>query len=349
YAKRLALDVPPTGLFWFGGKSGKQMIDAGLFRKIPTKFGDLDFSKILLPEIYDVVRYKDGITILPVGNHIQNRIFYNKNILDEIHGKIPKTWTEFLTMAPKIKKAGYYPIIVTAQRWQNRYFFLAILAEKLNIEQMRHLFAGDIPIENYRSALLSSMQIMTQLRQYINPDIGDLSWEAGIGKIYHNTGFAFILGDFTGALIPKDNKTVICTSPPGNKYLMWAVDGIALQQTDNIDEIAGQNILIEEVGKKENHQKYISVKGGVSSYIDSNNDNLDNCAKASKKDWEETEDKIFVTSEEFTQTLDTFAIITTAFWLNQDMTPQQAVSQMIEAIQEFRQSQMHQSKNMPEN
>ncbi len=339
YAKRLAIDAPPSGLFWIGGDSGKQMIDAGLFRKIPTKTDTIDFSKILRPEVYDVVKYDDGITILPVGSHIQNRIFYNQEILDEIGENPPDNWADFLKIAEKVSKAGYYAMIVTDQRWQNRYFFLAILAEKLNAQQMRRFLSGLDPVETYKEALLASMKIMLQLRPYTNPDIGDLSWDAAIGKIYHKNGFAYILGDFTGALIPKDDGSVLCASPPGNNYIMWAVDGIAFNNSHDNNEIAGQNILIQVVSNPKNHQKYLSVKGGVSAYVDSNIDKLDSCAKASKKAWDSADEKIFVTSEEWTQTLDVFATTTSTIWRTDNMSAEDAVAQIIEALRGMRHNQ----------
>ena len=340
FAKRLALAVPPSGLFWIGGDSATQMIDAGLFRAIPAKSGDLDYSKALLPEVYDVVRYGDGdhITMLPVGSHIQNRIFYNRQILEEVGATPPKKWSEFLELAPRVAEAGYYAMIVTDQRWQNRYLFLAILAEKLNVDEMRRFLSGSDPVRNYEGALRSSMDILMELRKYSNPDIGDLSWDAAIGKVYHKNGLAYILGDFTGALIPKDDGSVICAAPPGNDYLMWAVDGIALTTTEDPDERAGQDILIETVGSPANHKKYLAVKGGVSAYIDGDNEGLDSCARASKRAWDETSEKIFVRSEEWTETLDTFATITSTLLRTPEITTDEAVSQIIEAIESSRRS-----------
>ncbi len=332
FAKRLSLSVPPSGLFWVGGDSGKQMIDAGLFRGVPTKFGEIDFSEILLPDVYDVLRHGDKLTILPVGSHIQNRIFYNRAILEELGATAPQSWAEFLELAPRVSQAGYDAFIVSDQRWQNRYVLLAILAEQLDADEMRRFLAREDPVRNYEEALRSSVETLIRLRDYSNKDIGDLSWDAAISKVYHKAGFAYVLGDFTGALIPRDDGSVICTAPPGNEYLMWAVDGIALVQTDDPDVIAGQNILIEEVANPENHNAYLSVKGGVSAYRGGDKNSLDSCARASREAWHATPEKIFVASEEWTETLDAFATLTSTVWRMPDMTAQAAFAQLMEAL-----------------
>ncbi len=336
FAKRLAISQPPSGLFWIGGDSAKQMIDAGLFRPIPTKIGDFDFSASLLPEVYEAIRYRDTISLVPVGSHIQNRIFYNQDILDELAIEPPSTWDQFLAVAPVVKSAGYYPMIVTDQRWQNRYFFLAILAEKLSADEMRRFLSGKEPVEKYRDAMLASMEVLMALRPFTNKDIGDLSWDAAIGKVYDKSGFAYILGDFTSALIPKDDGTVLCTAPPGNKYVMWAVDGIALTQSDDPEVISGQNILIRVVSDAKNHNQYIAHKGGVSAYVGGESIHLDRCTQASKQAWDQTPEKIFVSSEEWTETLDAFATITMTVWRRPDITADEAVEQTIAALHDSR-------------
>ncbi len=336
FAKRLAISQPPSGIFWIGGNSAKQMIDAGLFRPIPTKLENFDFSKSLLPEVYDAIRYRDMITLVPVGSHIQNRIFYNQDILDELAIEPPRTWSQFLAVAPAVQKAGYYPMIVTDQRWQNRYFFLAILAEKLTADEMRRFLSGNEPVEKYRDAMLASMEVLMALRPYTNKDIGDLSWDAAIGKVYDKSGFAYILGDFTSALIPKDDGTVLCTEPPGNEYVMWAVDGIALTQSDDPLVITGQNILIKVVTDVTNHNNYIANKGGVSAYVGGESIHLDRCTQASKQAWEQIPEKVFVSSEDWTETLDAFATITMTVWRTPDITVEEAVEQTIAALNDSR-------------
>lgn len=334
FANRLSLSRPPEGLFWIGGESAAQLIDAGLFRKIPVKIGNVDFSELLVPEVYEVLRHGDGITMLPIGNHIQNRIFYNRRILEEVGAEFPQSWAEFLTLAPKIVAAGYDAIVLTDQRWQNRNMLLSILAEQLDADEMLRFLSGTDPIEAHRDDLIAAMKILIELRKHSNNDIDDLAWDAAMSKVYHKTGFAYMLGDFAGALIPEDDGTVICAAPPGNKYVMWGIGGIALTEIDDPASVAGQNIFIENLGRPENHSRHYAIKGGIPIFVDDDDDGRDSCSMASKRDWEAAPRKIFV--KEWTETLDTFAATTTAVWQNRDMTAEQAVAQIIEAVQASR-------------
>ncbi len=333
FAKRLSLSVPPSGLFWIGGESGKQLIDAGLFRGVPTQFGDIDFSKLLVPEFYEVLHHRDMIAILPVGGHIQNRIFYNSEILNEIGREPPKSWGEFLELAPEVAQAGYHAIVMSDQRWQNRYVLLSILAEKLSMTEMRRFLDRTDPVETYSDQLRASVELLAGLRKYSNADFGDLSWDAAISKVYDKAGFAYVLGDFTGALIPKDDGTVICETPPGNEYLMWAIDGIALVQSEDPAVINGQDILIEVVADRENHRRYLSVKGGITAYLDGDGSGLDACARASRDAWNSGMEKLFIASEEWTETLDSFATLTSTLWRSPGMTAEEAFKQLMQALE----------------
>lgn len=331
FADRFALGEPPSGLFWLGGDRLNNLFEKEYFRLIPDRVGALSFSDELIPEIYEQVRDGDSIMLLPLGIHLQNRMLYNSAIIERLGLSRPETWRELLKMAPVLADVGVYAVALSDERWQLRFLIMSIMAEQFTFDEMGKLLAGRQSANKFQSQLLRSTEIFLALRPYAPPASHNLNWASVVGHVKSGKAFAAIMGDFVAPLIPR-HLSVRCAAAPGNDYLIWSFDTIALVAVNDPAVIAGQDLFVETVMQPEARSQYILRKGGVPVYRDEISDQTDDCSRASIQDWHSTDAKFLLTASQWTKTLDSVASILRMAWQNPDASAVTVTADLVTAI-----------------
>lgn len=345
YAERLALFAAPTGVFWIGGNEAVSgLIDQGTFRAIPLRNGAVDFGKIIRQEVLDVVRYdEDNLSLLPIGIHLQNHIVYNETILRQFSDHHPATWEEFLDIARKARQSGYDGISLSDQRWQIRFLIGAILVEYFEPEEFVEFVSQDIAKESYRANLAKAYEVFRALKDFANTDMEDLAWNDAVGKVVEGKSLANVLGDFSSPLLPEDGNFA-CDLPPGNTYVLWSLDTIALTNTSESDEVEGQDILTETVGLAEHNRNYIVRKGGIPAYRNVDTSLLNSCSQQSIGKWDKAKHKFLLSSREWTQSMDVIAGISLSLWKSPELSVAAAVEETVRSLNAL---SMHEEGNQP--
>ncbi len=346
YAERLALFAAPTGVFWIGGNDAVSvLISQGTFRSIPFRNGSIDFGKIIRQEVLDVVRYdEENLSLLPIGIHLQNHIIYNETILRQLSDHHPATWEEFLDIARKAKAAGYDAISMSDQRWQVRFLIGSILVEKFEPDEFVQLISQDMTKDSHRANLAEAYRVFRALKDYANTDMEDLAWNDAVGKVVEGKSLANVLGDFSSPLLPEDGNFT-CDLPPGNTYVLWSLDTIALTNTIEPDEIVGQDIFTEIVGTGEHNRNYIVRKGGIPAYRNVDTSLLNTCSQQSIRKWDKAEHKFLLSSREWTQSMDIIAGVSLTLWEAPELSIETAVE---ETIASLRALSTHQDSDRPQ-
>lgn len=335
-AERIAVNDPPTGTFWIGGADLKQMITDNIFRSITNTIADVDFSVLLRPEVYQVVKYQDGITALPLGIHIQNHAVYNKAIYHSLGLTLPKNWREFLSSAEKIKSAGYIPLSMSDQRWQIRFLFSSVLVEFLTFDQFK-FFLGldkDTDFGALREPLIEALRIFGQLRQFANSGHADMPWYETINLLLSGYAASSFLGDFSSPFFANDDRFV-CEIAPGNRYLLWSFDAIALVKQVSIADQLGQDAFIKVATNPEHIANYIQKKGGI-PVVESLQDNmLNSCSQRGIAIWKQTPHKIRLNFEVWQHALNAMSSVAQHYWRDPSISVETSADSMISAFKYF--------------
>ena len=75
----------------------------------------------------------------------RTRCYYNVKMFHDLKLQPPKTWDEFLAMAPKIKAAGYIPLAYGANAQQVDWLFAALVAGVGGKDLYRKVFVDHDP------------------------------------------------------------------------------------------------------------------------------------------------------------------------------------------------------------
>ena len=334
YADRLALGNPPTGTHWIASEELRQMVDSGVFRLIESAPGNPPFEELLLPEILEVVSHGSGITALPVGIHLQNHMVYNADILDELQLDVPDSWEELIRIMPLIEAAGYTPISMSDERWQLRFFFSSILSSLIGPDDFIALVNGTGRAVNWRAELIEALRLLDRMRDHANADNANLGWEASIDHLVEGRAVISFLADFSSPLYAGDERFV-CRLPPGNDYVLWAFDSIALTRTDIPAEIAGQDAMIEVAGKFATLQRYVGEKGGIPVHVRSSMDGINRCSVQSIAEWQRALRKIHI-GPGWTTSLNVISAVVQNFWRSPGTSAEATADEIIEVMGRLR-------------
>ncbi len=336
FSKRLAHNVPPTASFWIGGGSAaEELIEQNVFKVIVPTRDEQPFTERLLPEILEAVKHGDGISVLPIGIHLQNFMVYNRRVLDEIGEPLPESWDDFVRAAAKARRAGYTGLSVSDQPWQLRFLLSAIMVEYLSPEEMQAL-ASEVKIGGaQREAIRAAFRILARLEPYLNADFRDLNWKLAVDQVVQGRSMANTLGDFIAPLT-FGVDTLRCALPPGNRYVTWSFDAIILTNTNDPNEILGQEQFIRTVFDSDHAARYISRKGGLPVISDFNTTPLSQCSAVSVAAWGQSETRVRLMTNEWTRSM---AVISNfgQYYLNHpDTDVNKLTSELIETLEALR-------------
>jgi glucose/mannose transport system substrate-binding protein len=117
--------------------------------------------------------------------HIQNILYYNKPLFEELSITPPTTFAELLAAAETIQaaKPEMAPLALgSKEKWGDAFVFDSILLEEGGPEYYVQLYKGEIDVANdpvYRAAL----EKFQQLIPYINADHSALTWDQAVGLV----------------------------------------------------------------------------------------------------------------------------------------------------------------------
>lgn len=285
FAERSTIDAAPSVVFWIGDEALRTQIATGRMRLIPDEVGDTRFSKILKPEVYEVLRFRNGITSVPLGIHVQAVGHYNVKVLKSVGREIPKNWAEFIETAKLVKAKGVAPLSMSTEPWQMRSLLQSFLQEYLDPEEFAAFFEKGSDVRKLRAKLLQMVTLIMLLRdEYTNEDRANLNWRNSVGKVDAGKAMAVFLGDYASPLF-HGNPDTICAPPPGNEYLIWAFDTAAFTTRKSEQERQAQNIFIDVIANPVNHTNFVVKKGGISPYNDVPMAKADNCTRFVNQWW----------------------------------------------------------------
>lgn len=330
FAERMALDLPPTAVFWIGPLDRNAITGAALFRKIPFDAISGNFSQSLRPEIKDLVQWGDGYTALPLVIHLQNVAVINTDAFAKIGALPPATWSEFIDVAPRLAAADITPVSVSEERWLLRFLFLSIFAEGLSKSQFTALLTGQVGKEKFIEHATRTISTFRSLKQYANPDSQQTSWSDAIRRVIDGNAALTITGDFAAPAI-REHQHIGCGLPPGNQLVMWSFDMLAFPSTASAEQLEVQQKALHAFSTRDAIKEFGLKKGGIPVIRDLDPATLDHCSQQSLKNWENNE-RVLLTYNLWRLQLNSMASLAQHVWTNGILRPEEVATQLYEEL-----------------
>lgn len=285
---RIAGGNPPAALQWNIGIAVQQLADQGVLTPLDGLAKKGHWQANLPPLLVKNITNNGHVIAVPVDMHGANWMFYSTKVFDALKLQPPKTWDEFLAMAPKIKAAGYIPLAYGANAQQVDWLFGALAVGVGGKDLYRKIWVDHDAKAAGSAAMVRVFDVMGQLRQYVDAGSPNRKWNDTLALVENNKAALMIVGDWAkgdfAAAHKKLGTDYGCMMAPGNQdaYLM-TVDVFVFPKTDNADQQAAQRKLAALMMDPAVQTKFNAFKGAMPARLDANIDDLDACAKLGQK------------------------------------------------------------------
>lgn len=324
-------ETPPDAAQWIVGDELSKLIDDGVM--IEVHANRVDLEKVLLPILYDAVRYKDGLSNMPVGIHIENFVVFNTGAFDRIGRPVPTSWAELLEAAPALDAAGILPLVVSGQAWQMQNLFSNVLSSQLSADEFRDYLEASAPPQDLRDQIKETFRILAGLRAYAPDELPDIDHVTGAAMVSRGEAAAYGLGDYVvPELLP--GAQIVCTLSPGSPTVLMGVDGLVF--VNNHD--AGKEKLIrgfvDDFYSNGGATAYVAAKGGVSVLAaDHLKEPGDGCAGQSQRAWNAAAGRLMISGNDWQNHLRIVGKFTVEFLSRQNMSPEEATRTLLALMQ----------------
>ncbi|RPI32582.1 MAG: extracellular solute-binding protein [Chloroflexota bacterium] len=182
---RIAAGDYPDTFQTLGGAELKNYVDSGVLEPLDDLWTELDYASVIPGPLANAVTIDGHPYVVPLNMHIQNILYYNMAVFDELSIEPPTTFAELLAACEAITTARTDMVCLglgSKEKWGDAFVFDSILLENGGPEYYVNLFKGGVDLstdEVYRT----SLEQFQQLVPYINTDHSSLTWDQAVGLV----------------------------------------------------------------------------------------------------------------------------------------------------------------------
>jgi glucose/mannose transport system substrate-binding protein len=168
---RLSAGLPPDTWQTLGGAELKSYVDGGYLEPLDDLWAELNYAAVIPGPLAKAVTINGHPYVVPLNMHIQNILYYNKALFDELGLQPPTTYDELIAVAKAIKEAKpeMSPLALgTKEKWEAAFVFDSILLEVGGPAHYVQVYKGEVDVKN-DPAYKEALQKLEALVPYIYP------------------------------------------------------------------------------------------------------------------------------------------------------------------------------------
>jgi len=267
----------------------KEWADQGVLVNIDSVAKSEDWKKNLPPQIDKIMQVDGHYVAAPFSVHRVNWLYINKAALDKAGGKAPATWDEFFAVADKMKAAGYQPIAMGGQPWQD-----FTVWEDVVLSQGADFYKKAI-VDLDQKTLTSPQMVkvfdtVRKLTTYFDSSRTGRDWNLATAMVINGKAGMQFMGDWAKGEFANANKKAgtdyVCTAVPGTaKAYTFNVDSfVFFQQKGQKAATPGQLALAKTIMSPDFQKQFSLYKGSIPVRLGVDMSSYDDCAKKSYAD-----------------------------------------------------------------
>jgi glucose/mannose transport system substrate-binding protein len=332
---------PPTAMQLPTGKQFDDLVTQNLLSNLDD-LAAADNFKAILPDVFlKAITYDGHVYALPVNNHGQNWLWYNKSVLEKAGAKEPVTLEDFWAAVDKIKAmGGVVPIAVGAQPWQLGQTFLTVFLGKegpdLYLKVLRDLDTNAIKFPQFKDAAATYIK----LRDYSDEGAVNREWNIAANMVITGkAGFQFMgdwaKGEYIAAgMTPGKEFNGVLLGENGRTDFIVSSDSFVFPVIKNPEQIKAQKLMAKVMIDPATQIAFNSKKGSEPSRLDVDPSKLDAIAQYGMKALQKPDQRI--PSVDFLDTPDFIRAerdLAAQFWANKSMTVDQFVDAFVKIVE----------------
>lgn len=241
---------------------------------------------VLPGDLIKLLSTDEGIWSVAVNIHRSNVMYYIPANLQKWGVSVPKTWDEFLRIAPRLQAQGVVPLSL-GENWTANHLWESVALSVLGPEKWQALWEGRLSWTS--PEVLEAWELFGRVLEYTNADAPSLSWQQATDMVVDGEAAFNIMGDWASGYM---STTLGLTA--GTDF-GWApspgTEGIFMMLSDSFGLPVGSPnreatlAWLRMVGSREGQDLFNPLKGSISARLDSDLSLYDTYGKSVAQDW----------------------------------------------------------------
>ena len=205
---RIIAGIPPDTFQTLGGAELKNYVDSGALQPLDDLWKELDYANVIPGPLAKAVTVDGHPYVVPLNMHIQNILYYNMKLFDELKITAPTTFDELLAACGTIKQASPDMVCLglgSKEKWGDAFVFDSILVEDGGPEYYVKLFKGEIDVAN-DPIFAGALEKFQKLIPYINNDHAALTWDQAVGLVGSGKAAMTLMGTWAIGAFTKGSN-----------------------------------------------------------------------------------------------------------------------------------------------
>jgi glucose/mannose transport system substrate-binding protein len=286
---------PPGSAKFNTGFPMDQLNQAGLLDNVDDVAAAQDWKSKLPAFIWDAITRDGHVVAVPINLQSHMFIWYSKEVLEKSGvTSEPATYDELFAALDKIKAAGFIPLALGGQPWQEAELFNKVTVGVAGPQLYYDLWQGDTKAAVASDAFAQVVDVFGRLRNYIDPGSPGRSWNETTNLLISNKAGMQVMGDWAkgefSAAGYTPGKEYGCMQGPGNKAVV--LDGDVFIFPKNPAQREGQLKLAEVLLSPQLQIDFNKVKGSMPVRLDTDVSTFDACAQAAMASIQDPKDQV---------------------------------------------------------
>jgi glucose/mannose transport system substrate-binding protein len=250
------------------------------------------WDQVIPKSLQPYVKHKGHYVAVPVNIHRVNWLWTNLRVLKAAGvAEVPRTFDAFLAAAAQIKAAGFIPVAHGGQPWQDFVLFESVALGVGGPEFYRKAFVELDPEALTGAAMSRSLIAFRGIKALTDDKAPGRDWDAATDMVIKSKAAFQFMGDWAkGEFLTAGNRPgreFACTPAPGTAgAFTFVIDTFTMFELKSRDAQQAQGYLAYVLLGQEFQEQFNVRKGSIPVRKDVNLDKFDDCAKASRRDFD---------------------------------------------------------------
>jgi glucose/mannose transport system substrate-binding protein len=194
---RITAGIPPDTFQTLGGAELKDYVDSGVLQPLDDWYAASGYDKVIPKPLLKAVSIDGHPYSVPLNMHLENILYYNKKLFDELKLTAPTGYDDFVAACEAIKAAKpdmACLAVGSKDNWSDVFVLDQIMMELGGPAYYVSFFKGEVDVAT-DPIFKESLEKFAALQKYSNMNThSSETWDQAVAEVYNGSAAMTIMG-----------------------------------------------------------------------------------------------------------------------------------------------------------
>jgi glucose/mannose transport system substrate-binding protein len=206
---RITAGIPPDTFQTLGGAELKDYVDSNVLEPLDDWYASTGYGDVIPKPLLNAVTINGHPYSVPLNMHLENILYYNKKLFDELGIAAPTGYADFVAACDKIQAAKpdmKCLAVGSKDNWSDVFVLDTIMMEDGGPEYYVKFFKGEVDVAN-DPIFKGALEKFAALQKYSNMDNhSTLTWDQAVSEVGSGNAAMTIMGTWAIGAFTKGSN-----------------------------------------------------------------------------------------------------------------------------------------------